>query len=299
MPISPEHLLSLAIVHESGSLSGAARSLGKTQPALSMQMRALGETVGQPVIVPTSRGVRLSDLGLELLPHAQAIARAIRATSKVVDKASRQESGRLRILTSTSVAVYLLPPVIASLKKAFPDVDVKIARRSSGNSIETLKRGHADLVIERVEVVPEPPIGFAVTRVFDDTTVLAVPPTHQLAQLTAIDIAQLQQIEIVAQEHPSRTRRLIERLYQESNIDFDPIIETIGVEAVKEAILQGFGVGFLPLVSIKREIARRELVSIHVNHPATQRAVIAMHAEDKLNSPLCRAFLEFLVPKTS
>lgn len=294
MHLNPDHLLALALVHETGSLSGAARELGKTQPALSMQMRALSGVVGLPVVLPSRRGVRLTDVGIALLPHAQAIARALRSASIAIDTTKGKRTRTLRVYTSTSVAVYLLPLAITRLKADIPEVDVHLTRRPSESSIEALTSGKVDLVIERVENVPPPPVGFDVTRIFEDSTVFAVRPDHPLAGAKSLAINDILKEGIVAQEHPSRTRRLIERLFQERGAVFSPSIETIGVEAVKEAVLQGFGAGFLPRVCLERDVARGDLVAVNIDHPALQRSVIAIHVEGKLKTDLCKAFLHAL-----
>lgn len=294
MKLASEPLLSLAIVHEAGSLSGAARMLGKTQPALSMQMRNLAAIVGQPVLARNRRGVALTAVGLELLPHAQAIARAMRSVHSTMDKIAGKEEGTLRIITSTSVAIYCLPGPLGRLKHRFPNLEVQVARQSAENSIEILKQGRAELVVERGPEMTVPPRGFELTRIIEDSTIFAVPPDHPLCKTGRVSVRDIEGLAFVVQEHPSRTRRLVERLFQENGLDFRPTYETVGIEAVKEAVLQGAGTGFLPRVSVNREVQNGELVALELDHVEARRPIFAVHAENKLNSPLCKAFLECL-----
>src|SRR5690625_8043437 len=92
MALKPEHLLSFARVAETGSISAAAESLHRSQPALSMQLRQLTEAIGEPLYRRHRGGVHLTETGLALLPHAQALERAY-AGARQIGRASCRETG--------------------------------------------------------------------------------------------------------------------------------------------------------------------------------------------------------------
>src|SRR5690625_7520783 len=77
MALNPEHLLSFARVAETGSVSTAAETLFRSQPAISQHLRQLTEAMGEPLYRRHSGGVTLTDTGLALLPHAQALESAL------------------------------------------------------------------------------------------------------------------------------------------------------------------------------------------------------------------------------
>ena len=77
MRIEPDLLVTFAIVAKVGSLSEAAKTLRKSQPALSVQLKKLQETVGEPLYTRHRYGVTLTPTGEGLLAHAQALQRAL------------------------------------------------------------------------------------------------------------------------------------------------------------------------------------------------------------------------------
>src|SRR5690625_373154 len=113
MDVNPEHLLSFARVAETGSVSTAAETLFRSQPAISQHLRQLTEAMGEPLYRRHSGGVTLTDTGLALLPHAQALERALAGAQRLAREVQGLERGVLAIGASMTIAVYLLPRLLS------------------------------------------------------------------------------------------------------------------------------------------------------------------------------------------
>ena len=111
-------------VADSGSLSGAARELGRSQPTLGRQIQLLEEDLGTRLCDRHSRGLRLSDAGAELMPMARQMRDAMNAlTLNAAGHAARLE-GTVRITASVYASHFVLPTIIADLRRREPSIDI-------------------------------------------------------------------------------------------------------------------------------------------------------------------------------
>jgi DNA-binding transcriptional LysR family regulator len=101
----------------------------------------------------------------------------------------------------------------------------------------------------------------------EDETVLVVPPAHPLARRKRLQPKQLDGLEIVSREPGSESRALAERFAARANIELRVKFETEGVDALKEAVLQGFGGGFVSRLAVQRELEAGTLAAVHVDTP--------------------------------
>jgi DNA-binding transcriptional LysR family regulator len=129
-------------VHETGSLSGAARTLRLGQPTLSRRMADLEAQVGEPLFVRSTQGVVLTECGLRLLPSAQRMAELATEANHSLTKHGEGPSGRVRIAAPPGVAQDFLAPFAARLIGLFPNLRLDVL---SGLEILNLARGEADL----------------------------------------------------------------------------------------------------------------------------------------------------------
>ncbi len=267
MKLTHNHLAALAWVARTGSLTAAGNALGRTQPALSAQLKLLADAVGAPVITRHRYGVTLTSAGKELLAYAESCMRALEGAQQVVTRMRGLESGKLAVLASTSVAVYMLPSLLARFHARFPAVEIRITRHNAEDAMRALERGLGDVAVVRGSptVMTE---GFApnfvVQTLLEDETVLAVTPDHPLAHRKELSPADLDGLAIVSRETTSATQALVQRAANAAGVRFRMVFQTVGVEALKEAVLQGFGAGFLSRLAIRREVEMGTLKAIRI-----------------------------------
>lgn len=113
-------------VCEAGSLSGAAQALGQSQPTLGRHIRALEDHVGGPLFDRHARGLTPSALGQALLPGAEAMRDGARLAELASLGEDQRAAGTVRITASVAVSVYLLPPIIAGLRKDYPEIQIDL-----------------------------------------------------------------------------------------------------------------------------------------------------------------------------
>jgi DNA-binding transcriptional LysR family regulator len=136
----------LAVMRE-GSLSGAARALGMTQPSLGRHVRELEETLGVSLFARSPQGLSPTDLAHELVPHAQAMASASSALRRAASTRQGTIAGVVRITASEVIGAEVLPPMLAVFRQQHPGIVIEL---SLSNQAEDLLRRDADIAIRMI-----------------------------------------------------------------------------------------------------------------------------------------------------
>lgn len=138
------HAKAFLITAEEGSLSAAARVLGAAQPTLGRQVSAFEEELGIVLFQRVGRGLALTQAGLELLEHVRAMGDAANRVSLTALGQSQSIEGIVRISASEVYAAYLLPRIIARLRREQPGIEIEIV---ASHSTSDLRRREADIAI--------------------------------------------------------------------------------------------------------------------------------------------------------
>jgi DNA-binding transcriptional LysR family regulator len=137
----------LAVVRER-SLSGAARSLGLTQPTVGRHVDALEEALGVALFTRSRMGLHATPAAVSLVPHAQTMASAAEALLRTASGAAEEDRGTVRITASEMIGIEVLPPVLASFREAHPRVVVELVL---SNRSEDLLARAADVAVRMVK----------------------------------------------------------------------------------------------------------------------------------------------------
>lgn len=126
---------SFLAVAETGSLSAAARQLGTSQPTLGRHIKTLEERLKAELFQRHARGVELTGLGQEMMPHARRMAEAMGALSLTAAGAQTRLEGDVRIATSVFMAHHVMPDIIADIRRAEPDIRIDLVPSDSSENL--------------------------------------------------------------------------------------------------------------------------------------------------------------------
>jgi DNA-binding transcriptional LysR family regulator len=175
-------------VAEEGSLTRAAARLHIAQQSLSQQIRTLEAQLGVTLFERSSRGVTLTDVGAVLLREARPVlARADRAV-EAVRRAARGEQGELRVGFLSTVANYLMPPVVRAFRERHPGVALHTEDLTIAALVAALRDGTLDAGLSRPPRVDD----LATEVVLREPVAAVLPEGHRLAgraELTLADLA--------------------------------------------------------------------------------------------------------------
>ena len=219
------------------SFTKAARLLGVSQPAVTIQVRALEETYGVNLLHRSGQRVTLTDLGDGLLEYTRQIFDLEHEADELLTAARELRGGHLK---AGADGPYFVMGLLASFISRYPGVRVTVAM---GNSQSVLR----DLVEYRTDVA-------VVARIDDDRrfhakpysrqrVVIFVPRGHDWAGRRSIKLAELEGQPMVLREPGSSTRRIFEEALKRAKVTPRVIMEIGSREALHEAVAAGLGIG--------------------------------------------------------
>ncbi|MFA7414527.1 MAG: LysR family transcriptional regulator [Rhizobium sp.] len=136
----------LAVLRE-GSLSGAARALGLTQPTVGRHIDALEEASGARLFLRTQQGLLATETALQMKPYAETMAAAAATLLRTASSRPGAVTGTVRISASEVIGVEVLPPIIANLQEIYPELEVEL---SLSDEVEDLLKHEADVAVRMV-----------------------------------------------------------------------------------------------------------------------------------------------------
>jgi len=132
---------------EAGSLLGAARTLNTSQPTVGRHIAELESQLGLVLFERTGRGLVPTANALQLADAARAMEAGALQLARSVSGAQARVSGTVRITASQPVACYLMPPVLAEMRRALPEIQVAL---EASNAVSNLLRREADIALRMV-----------------------------------------------------------------------------------------------------------------------------------------------------
>lgn len=145
--ISWDHYRTFLAVLETGSLSGAARSLGLTQPTAGRHVEALEEAFGAPLFLRTPQGLLPTEKALAMKGHARSMSAMSAALARIASGDMEEVRGTVRISASEVIAAETLPAILARLQDANPALEIEL---SASDAVEDLLQQEADIAIRMV-----------------------------------------------------------------------------------------------------------------------------------------------------
>jgi len=252
-----DHLRTFAQVIELGSFSAAAERGGVTQPAVSLQIRQLERRFGLKLVERIGRRAGPTAAGLELLTHIRVIDAALAQAEQAMTAHASQVSGRIRLGTGATACTYLLPPVLAELRRRFPALDVVA---STGNTADMLRALENNTLDMGLVTLPAPGRMFQVTPVMEDEFV-AIFPANDPGGIPAVVTPQTLALRpLVLFEPGARTRRLVDDWFEAAGVAAKPVMELGSTEAMKEIVAAGLGCAVLPKLAVTGAGQRDALV---------------------------------------
>jgi len=225
------------------SFSRAAESLHLTQPGVSMHIKELETNAGLPLFERIGKKLFVTEAGEELLIRAREILRSIKAADEALDGLKGLRRGRIN-LAVVSTAKYFVPQLLASFRKEYPELEIRLAVNNRTSVIEQLVANEVDLAImgrspDSLNMVAEP---FA-----QNPHVVIAAPDHPLASRSRIPAAALAKESFIVREPGSGTRLAMQQFFEAANVQFKVAMEMASNETIKQAVMAGMGLSFLSL----------------------------------------------------
>lgn len=298
--INRNHLALFRAVAEAGGFSRAAATVRISQPAISMQVAELEESLGTPLFDRLPRGVRLTDAGQTLLGYAQRIGTLEEEAERAMRELRGLTRGRLSLGASTTIGSYLLPTILGDFRRLHPAVELQL---TIANTVE-IKNRLIDRTLDLGLTEGTPPQDEALSvRVFsDDDLIVIAPPNHPFAANVPgkhhpkpITARQLCAQPMIVREPGSGTREVIDRALAASHAQTGNVALILSTtEAIKRAVAAGLGLAVVSRLCVSLELASRLLVEVPVRDLKLHRPLHELTLRGRQHSPSAQAFAALL-----
>lgn len=241
-------------VAEHLSFRKAAEELYLTQPAVSLQVKALEEDLGIQLFDRTGSRIRLTKAGETLLDFALQVNSLLRQAEQEIAASRGEHAGQLALGASTTIAQYVLPRLIADFRREFPRVQVTL---TSGNTEQIVTAvAHHQIALGFIEG-PAHSRDVKTEPFLIDELVLIVPAAHEWAERPSIASADIAAAPLLMRERGSGTRRVVETALARQHLKpgaLQIVMELDSTEAIKSAVEAGLGAGFVSRWAIAKDM---------------------------------------------
>ncbi len=230
-------------VVDRGSFSEAARSMGLSQPAVTMQIQGLESDLGATLLERRYRKVDLTEAGRSLLPTARKVLAELEGARTAIDRLSDSVGGHLELAVSTTPGQYILPRLLGSFLRAFPEVSVSLRVYDSADVVARVESGDAHLGMTGARL-PHAKVDFE--QMGADQLLMICPTGSPLAGRASVSLPEVAEHPFIARESGSGTRMVVEQALRDGGVepgDLEVVMELGTSEAIVNAVEGGMGVG--------------------------------------------------------
>ncbi|MGD0733566.1 MAG: LysR family transcriptional regulator [Terracidiphilus sp.] len=282
------------ILAEELNFTRTAEKVHTVQSNVTAQIKALEEELGVPLFDRLGRRVTLTDAGRNFLPFAGQALAAMEQGQRAVQTGA-EPSGPLRIGAPESVLTYRLPQVLRAFRRRFPHVELIFRPYSDATLALKLEAGKFDMAIHMADLPLSPALKSI--RLRTERVFLFADPTHPLANHATVKPADLAGQNLLLTEAGCGYREKLDRAMALMNIRPANITEFSSVEAIKQCVAVGMGLGLLPAIVVSREIRQHQLKALHWAGPSLDIATNIVWHKDKWISSAMAAFIDIVKEK--
>jgi len=261
-------LRTFVTIVEKGNFTRAAEESHLTQSAVSREMKVLEIKYKASLFERTNKYVRLTKAGEILYHHAKDILFQYERIERLIADLRDSATGVLAIGSGYTFGEYILPHVIFQYKSQFPAITPKITIKNSHRIAAQVLRHELDIGIVESQLEVS---GLLATPFARDEMVVIVPPSHPLAGMESIDLAQLANETWILRETGSGTRDVTNQLF--SRVGISPIssMEFGSSQVIKESVGAGLGISIISEWAIRKEVAYGILSALKIKDVPSQR----------------------------
>ena len=251
-------------------VGAAAEECAVSQPALSMQIKALEKHLGVQLLERHPKGVKPTDIGLKVTEQAQSVLTSVSDIEAYARHHRGVLTGRLRLGVIPSIAPYVLPSLLPLVRERYPGIELHIRESQTHRLTEELNQGSLDVLLAALPVDAR---GTEQIKLCEDRFLIATPAGFEIKGKLLASAADLkdQNLLLLEEGHCLRDQALsFCQLQQVSGINTQG---ASSLSTVVQMVANGMGVTFLPEISIETETQNRSVRLFRFGDPQPSRTI--------------------------
>lgn len=299
-------------VYQAGSFTKAAKQLCISQPALSATIKKLEDSLGYPIFDRSSKTLALTDIGERYIRAAEQILQIRQNMEQEIDDLVQLRRGSFILGGTTFIISEVLPFVLKTFGKTYPDIEIKIQVEPSTVLWDKLDQGQVDIAIDNA-LTRDP--GHAYMPLFSEHILIGIPnenpingkleafqldpetvrrPDCDYDTLPKLDVSLLAQEEFILLKHGNKMRQIAHNIFLECSVspkvrfEFDRLTTSISFAE------SGFGICFLTDTILKHSGPCKNLTLYQPRTQFADRNLYLMYKKNKYLNAATRTFVDFL-----
>ncbi|MBS1520749.1 MAG: LysR family transcriptional regulator [Bacteroidetes bacterium] len=279
------------------SFTKAAAELFITQPAVTKHIRELEDQYKAKLFERKGNHIALTQAGKLLLHHAERVFELYRNVEFEINSLSKRKEGLLRIGASTTIAQYIVAPLLAKFRGKYPDVQLSLITGNTEQVEKALLAKEIEIgIIEGYSKNPE----ISYHEFLKDELVLVCSSKHPLANRNSLRPDELKTISFIVREQGSGTLEVIDHALKEAGINHAELkveIRLGNTESIKSYLLNSSAMAFVSVHAIIDEVKRGELKIIDVENLIIERSFYLINLQGRITG-LADLFFHFVNHKS-
>ena len=273
---------------ETESFTRAAQINGVTQSAVSQQISSLERQFKSLLIERSKKKFRLTREGQVLYDFSKQIIQTYSELQNKLQEIKNIISGTIRVSTIYSIGLHDLPPYIKRFLKDHPTVHVHVEYRRANQVYDDVNSNVVDLGLV---AYPVKDAKLEIVSLRKDPLVLICHPQHPFAKQKTIKLKAIADQKFIGFEPDIPTRKAIDKVLKEQNIEVKTVMEFDNIETVKRAVEIDAGVSIVPLGTISQEVSKQTLAAVTIEDAELYRPLAAIYKKGKVLTPAMRQFI--------
>jgi DNA-binding transcriptional LysR family regulator len=288
-----QQLRSFQIVAHTLSFTRAAEILDYAQSSVTAQIQSLEKELGVRLFDRLGRRIILTEAGRRLLEYAERI---LQMTDEALLAVAHPEepTGHLHISAPETLTAFRLPPMLRQFRARYPGVQLRLQSIQKSEVFERISEGKIDIAFNFDNPAMEPPPSICVRELMQEPLLVIAPPEHPLADCRQIDANDFRSELMLLTETFCTYRHMFEDAVAAQGVRLTDTMEYHSVEAIKQCVMAGVGLGVLPEVAVARELREERLVALNWTDKPVILSTFLMWHRERVMAPVMEDFIQMV-----
>lgn len=285
LPVTLKQLETFLAVAEARGFRRASERLNLSQSAVTAHVQQLENTLGVPLFHRTTRSVRLTDAGNELLERANRTITGLEDTIRAFRDEAAMTRGRVLVACAPSFASSILPPALAAFQARHPEIFIQVREAYGSEILEALRTDAVDFGIGPLDRDDK---DIAFTHLLSDGFVAVINGHSRLAKRASLALADIMDQPILAMPRRSATRDMLEKSFERNGRVLEPKYEMLHHQTLISMADAGLGIAVLPETAVP-PAREGSYAVVPIKEPGMKRRMGILMARGHNPSPAAKA----------
>lgn len=247
----------LVAVADHRNFRRAADAVHVSQPTLSQQIRALEQRLGVTLVERNENPVQLTPIGREVVARARKVLLEVKDIEGMARRAKAGMGGTIRFGITPTLGPYLMPGIVASLHRAYPDMRLYVREGIPDEQARDLARGELDMILSPLPVSGS---DLHIEPLFREPLHIVCPPDHALASAAIVNKLDLAGTGFLSLDHRHHAHRQARDICEELSADLLEDYQGTSLDALRQMCGSGLGFAILPELYLRSEVGGEDMV---------------------------------------